>query len=190
MIRLRPTLLVIAAVLTATTLTACGSGSPRTATTGASAGPTHAQIQQFQSDAVKFTDCMRSHGIANFPDAPTQNNPDSGRTWKNAFQNKSPAFGSAATACQHFMPQSGAHSESSAPSHRQVAAMLSFARCMRTHGFTQFPDPNGTGITREMLAAAGIDLHQPALVSAADACVGVTHGYITKATVARFIAGH
>jgi hypothetical protein len=40
-----------------------------------------------------------------------------------------------------------------------------------------------------MLAKAGINLHQPALVQAADACVGVTHRLITKATVARFIAG-
>ena len=40
-----------------------------------------------------------------------------------------------------------------------------------------------------MVVAAGIDLHQPAVVQAADACAGVTHGYITKAVVARFIAG-
>ena len=41
-----------------------------------------------------------------------------------------------------------------------------------------------------MLANAGIDLHQPAVMQAADACVGVTHGFITKAAVARFVAGH
>jgi hypothetical protein len=41
-----------------------------------------------------------------------------------------------------------------------------------------------------MLASAGIDLHQPAVLQAADACVGVTHGVITKAVVARFVAGH
>jgi hypothetical protein len=41
-----------------------------------------------------------------------------------------------------------------------------------------------------MVAAAGIDVHQPALRQAGDACVSVTHGVITKAMVARFIAGH
>ena len=41
-----------------------------------------------------------------------------------------------------------------------------------------------------MLASAGIDIHQPAVVRAADVCVGVTHGLITKAGVARFVAGH
>jgi hypothetical protein len=40
-----------------------------------------------------------------------------------------------------------------------------------------------------MLANAGINLHQPAIVQAADACVSVTHGFLTKADVARFVAG-
>jgi hypothetical protein len=41
-----------------------------------------------------------------------------------------------------------------------------------------------------MLANAGINVHQPAVIEAADACVGVTHGFITRAAVARFVAGH
>jgi hypothetical protein len=44
-------------------------------------------------------------------------------------------------------------------------------------------------VTYEMLANAGINLRQPAALQAADACVSVTHGVITKATVARFVAG-
>ena len=40
-----------------------------------------------------------------------------------------------------------------------------------------------------MLAGAAIDVHQPALLRAADACASVTHGAITKADVARFAAG-
>lgn len=70
-----------------------------------------------------------------------------------------------------------------------MAAELAFARCIRGHGFPRFPDPTSAGITHELLASAGIDLHQPAVVRAADACVGVTHGLITRAGVARFIAG-
>jgi hypothetical protein len=190
MLRLRSTLPVIAAALAATAIAACGSSSPGTTSASSSSGPSQAQIQHFQSDAVKFTSCMRTHGVANFPDAPTQSNPSSGRIWKNAFQNKSPAFHSAAAACQHFLPRHASQQENSAPSHTQVAAMLAFARCIRSHGFTGFPDPTSSGITHEMIATAGIDLHQPALVQAADACVSVTHGYITKAVVTRFIAGH
>jgi hypothetical protein len=69
--------------------------------------------------------------------------------------------------------------------------MVAFARCLRSHGFVNFPDPTSGGdLTHQMLATAQINLQQPALVQAADACVGVTHGVITKAVVARFVAGH
>jgi hypothetical protein len=88
------------------------------------------------------------------------------------------------------MPTSQSQSQA-AHSPAQTAAMLAFARCIRSRGFRNFPDPtNSGGLTHEMLAQAGINLHQPALVQAADACVGVTHGIITRAIVARFIAGH
>jgi hypothetical protein len=73
---------------------------------------------------------------------------------------------------------------------RQIADELAFARCIRAHGLPSFPDPTSSGqITHEMLASAGIDLRQPAVLQAADACVSVSHGVITKAAVARFIAG-
>jgi hypothetical protein len=68
--------------------------------------------------------------------------------------------------------------------------VLAFARCLRSHGFPSFPDPTSSGqMTHEMLASAGINLHQPAVLRAADRCVSVTHGVITKAAVARFVAG-
>jgi hypothetical protein len=78
------------------------------------------------------------------------------------------------------------------PKHRQahVAAMLAFARCMRSHGFRSFPDPTSTGfVSRQMLANAGVNLQQPTVLPVADACVSVTHGLITKADVARVAAG-
>lgn len=180
---------MIAALAGAAAISACGSGSPQTTTTTtSSSGPTSAQLRRYQTDAVEFSTCMRRHGVANFPDAPAPNG-QGGRTWKSAFQNSSPAFATADTACHHFLPARG-QARSSAPSHRQIGAMLAFARCMRGHGFARFPDPNSSGITHQMVAAAGIDLHQPALVRAADACVAVTHGAVTRAVVARFIAGH
>ena len=188
MFRLRSALPALVAAVSVTGIAACGSSSP-SSTNGSGSGPTQAQIQSFQSDAIKFTDCIRAHGIANFPDPPTQGNPSSGRTWKEAFANQSPAFVTAAGACQHFLPRGGAHGQSPAHSPTQIAAMLAFARCIRGHGFPNFPDPTSAGITHEMIAAAGINLHQPAALQAADACVGVTHGLLTRAAVAHFIAG-
>ena len=142
-----------------------------------------------QQDAVRFADCMRSHGVSNFPD-PTS----SPREFKQALDPTtahSPAFQPAVSACQHFLPHGGQQSQSPPPSHAQITAELAFARCLRSHGFPSFPDPSSTGeLSHEMLANAGINIHQPAVVQAADACVGVTHGLINRADIARFVAGH
>jgi hypothetical protein len=134
---------------------------------------------------VSFADCMRSHGVPNLPDPTT-----SPRDFKNALSTQSPAFKSAATVCQHLLPRGGEQNQGPADSQTQMAAMLAFARCLRGHGFPRFPDPTSTGeVTHEMIANAGINLHQPAVLEAAGACVGVTHGVITKTDVSRFIAG-
>jgi hypothetical protein len=173
----------IAAALAATVLAACGSSAPTTSASSSSDGQqTRAQLQQ---DVVSFADCMRSHGVPSFPDPTT-----SPREFKTAFNTQSPAFHSAETGCAHLLPGGGPRNQSAPPSPAQVAALVAFARCMRSHGFPSFPDPNSSGqLTHEMLAGAGINLHQPAVVPAADACAGVTHGVITKAAVARFVAG-
>ncbi len=170
-----------AAIAAATVIAACGSGSPSPPSASTSGGH---QTQTLQ-DAVNFADCMRSHGVPNFPDPTT-----SPREFKNAFLTKSPAFKSAGTACQHLLPGGGQPNQSPRHSQAQTAALLAFARCMRSHGFSSFPDPNSSGeLTHEMVANAGINLHQPAVLQAGDACTSVTHGIITKAVVARFVAG-
>jgi hypothetical protein len=172
-----------AAIAAATAIAACGANSTSSTGSANSGGPpTQAQIQQ---DAIRFAECVRSHGVPNLPDPIT-----SPRDYKNAFDTQSPVLLSADTACQHLLPRSSRPSQSAAQTRAQIAALLAFARCVRSHGFTSFPDPTSSGqVTHEMLANAGIDLHQPAVLQAADACVGVTHGLLTRAAVARFVAG-
>jgi hypothetical protein len=169
-----------AAIAAATVIAALGSSSL------SSAGvPTQAQIKQGQQDAVRFAQCMRSHGVPNFPD------PTSPKEIKLdiASSEGSPAFQSAKTACDHALQGGGPPSQSTAQRQAQTVAGLAFARCLRSHGFPNFPNPTSSGqITHEMLANAGIDPRQPAVLQAADACVSVTHGLLTKAAVARFAA--
>ncbi len=176
-----------AAALAATTvIAACGSTSPTSSSASGSAGrPTQSQLQQAQQAVVRFAGCLRSHGVHNFPD------PTSPREFKSSLAgNTSPAVQSAETACRHLLGGSGSPSQTAAQRQAQTVAALAFARCLRSHGFRQFPDPSSSGeLTHQMLAAAGIDVHQPAVVQAADACVGVTHGLITRAAVAHFVAG-
>jgi hypothetical protein len=169
-----------AAIAATTALAACGSHPSRASRS--SGRPTEAQLQR---DGVAFAGCMRTHGVPSFPD-PTS--PGQLKESLSPSTTQTPAFRSAQAACAHLLPDRG--SETTAQDRARIPAELAFAHCLRSHGFPRFPDPTSGGqLTHEMLAAVGIDQHDPALIRAADACVGVTHGKITKADVARFAAG-
>jgi hypothetical protein len=68
--------------------------------------------------------------------------------------------------------------------------VLAFARCLRSHGVPDFPDPTSQGrLTVEMVTAAGVDLHAPVVLTAAKVCLPTAHGAITGADVARAVNG-
>jgi hypothetical protein len=157
-------------------IAACGSGS----STNAAVAP--------QTGALAYAQCMHSHGVPNFPD------PDSsGAIPKDKIiaLGDGPQFRAAESACLHVMPASGLGPEKAAlPTRTRLADGLAFARCMRNHGFPTFPDPTAHGeLTPQMVTAAGIDLHQRALLQAGIACAAVTHGLITRAAVERAVNG-
>jgi hypothetical protein len=176
----RPPILSSLVAAAAVTLLAagCGGGSSTTAATTP------------QSGALAYSDCLRSHGVPNFPD-PNSSGGNSKQAIVSALQAVGKSKAQAAqTACMHLNGGGPGTGQSAVHSHANTAAMLAFARCIRSHGFPNFPDPTSGGqLTREMLASAGIDPHQPAVLQAGDACVSVTHGAITTAIVARFVAG-
>jgi hypothetical protein len=170
-----PIISVVAIAAAALLAAGCGGGSSATA------------ANTTQNGLATYSNCMRSHGVSGFPD------PDRTGTIpkvKILPLVNSPQFRVAERACQHLMPESGLGGPGAAHSHAQIAAGLAFARCVRSHGFPNFPDPTARGeLTPQMVTAAGIDLHQPAVLQAGDACVGVTHGLITRAAVARAVNG-
>jgi hypothetical protein len=171
-------------VLAATVITACGSSSVASSAAGGRPSPSLTQGR-----VVAYSRCMRTHGVPDFPDPTTS--PHGFKIVINPGTAHSPGFTSAEQACRHLLPQGGQPSPPPAPSQTQLAGILAFARCIRAHGFPSFPDPTGTGeITHEMIDRAGINLHQPAVLRAADACIPLTHGLLTRADVAHFIAGH
>lgn len=176
---------VVAATIIATALiAACGSDSPTSRDVPTPGGrPNQALTEQH---AVAFSACMRSRGLRGFPDPATP-------AFKLALAPSSahsPGFLSAYAVCRHLLPDDGVPGPGPPPDPGQIAAFVAFARCLRGHGFPSFPDPTSTGqLTHQMIANAGINLNQPATLQAADACVGVTHGVITKVDVARFVAG-
>ncbi len=145
----------------------------------------HPPSAQSLQAVLNFTTWVRSHGVPNIPDPGTPG-------WKNALASQAPAVLAAERTCERLVPGAGPSSlsQSKPQSPARTAAMLAFAHCLRSHGFPSFPDPTSGGqLTHQMIAAAGINLRQPAVLQAGDACVSVTHGRVTKTAVARFVAG-
>ena len=108
-------------------LTACGSSHKPSA--GASAG---------RSQAIRFADCMRTHGVPNFPD------PGSGGgiqlpAGANPF---SPSFRAAQSACHNLLPFGGPGRQKTSAQRKQQLVQL--AQCMRAHGISSFPDPSNS----------------------------------------------
>lgn len=181
--RIRPA--VIAAAACSILVAACGSQSSATVgvsgQNGGDLNPAHAQ-----REILDFTSCMRNDGVAGLA-TPTLSDLKAELA---PTAPHSPAFRAALPDCAHLLPFGGTDT-TAAQARAHKAAFMAFARCIRSHGFPTFPDPSTSGqITHETVAAAGINLNQPAVLQAGDACVGVTHGFITKAIVARFVAGH
>ena len=190
--RRRPLIPASLVAIAAVSLLAAGCGSSNSSASSdasSSGGPQNQAQMQTENQLIRFTDCMRSHGVPSLPD-PTSD-PHAFKEALDPATEQSPAFGSAMTACHHLLPGGGSHSQPTPASPAQTAALLAFAGCLRGRGFPHFPDPSTSGqITHEMLASAGISLQQPAVVQAADTCTSVTHGLLTRADVARFVAGH
>ncbi len=175
--------LAVPAAVAALALAACGgsSHSSQSRLSGHSGETTAA-------NAARYPECMRTHGVTNFPDAQVSGN--SVKLTINPSITGSPAYNSARQACAHLMP-TGAGQITLNPAQQQAheAGLLAFATCVRKHGFPRFPDPNSQGqLTPAMIAQAGINLRQPAVLQAGDACAPASHGQITKGDVARAIS--
>ncbi|HEY6522956.1 MAG TPA: hypothetical protein VIY10_04250 [Solirubrobacteraceae bacterium] len=179
-------LALVGALAVAAIAAGCGGSAPpstSSAAQGASGGPGRT--------AYQFSACMRSHGIANFPDPVVTT---SGGSTKVAIAinptiSGQPAFKSAQAACNHILPNGGTGPDGT-PAQRQARtqALIAFARCLRAHGFPTFPDPDATGqLSQEMISRAGVNLRTPALLHVGQSCASVTHGQITPTQVAAAI---
>jgi hypothetical protein len=149
---------------------ACGSSGH--SNSGASSGG--------RNSGLEFADCMRSHGVPNFPDPPSGGGGGIQINANSGINPNSPAFQSARTKCMKLLPGGG-------PLHGPVSEsrklqMLSLSRCMRAHGVPDFPDPtssppapgNGLGIAfggqGSFIAVTATMMQSPAFQQAAAAC--------------------
>ncbi len=163
---------------------ACGSSGGKPPDSSASKNPATA--------AFRFAACMRDHGVSSFPDPQVTTGPGhaSIRQAVPASAGSSPRFKSAQKACRGIMPGPQNANQAAAQQQAHKGDLLAFARCLRSHGMSGFPDPTSQGqLTLQMLSSAGVDIHTRTFLTAADACVGVTHGAITRAQVAQAVSG-
>jgi hypothetical protein len=132
---------------------------------------------------------MRQHGVPNFPDPKVSSSGAQQRIAMVAPESLVglPGFKSAQAACRSILP--GPNDISPAQQHARAADLVGFARCMRAHGVSGFPDPTATGqITQEMLAAAHVDVRARYVQTAAYACVPSSGGAITPAQIQAAVA--
>lgn len=155
-------------------LAACGSSG----NADPGGGSTSAQdAAASNSKALQFAQCMRAHGVPNFPDPSggkinlqIQRTPNS--TAVNGVQVNGPAFQSAMKSCRSYLPNGG--HLTAAQTAEAKAQALAMAKCMRTHGVPNFPDPQfqnapdgGVGVR---LGGTGIDPSSPAFQAAQKDC--------------------
>jgi hypothetical protein len=120
--------LAILAVISA----GCGSNSPSETGAAGSPGGSGTKKVSDQDKAVKFSECVRGHGVPHFPDPNAKGEYIFGvdvspAVWKKAVD-----------ACKDLEPP-GALSGKRSP--KQQSDALRFAECVRENGVKDFPDP-------------------------------------------------
>jgi hypothetical protein len=185
---------VVGAAALALLAAGCGGGGSASPGVATVASPTTATTTATgQSGLVAYSHCMRFHGVSGFPD------PDgTGGIPKlqvvDARQRNPARFNAADRACQTLLPSESLAPQQTPQQQRvRLADGLSFARCMRSHGVTNFPDPTAQGqLTVEMVEAQGIDVHSPLVLRVVQVCLPASHGALTPAKVRQALnnAGH
>ena len=156
-------------------LAACGAGSPGVAHLGAGASPSASSGSSGSGSTSHsleaFSQCMRAHGIAGFPDPGSGGDLAINANSLGVDPNSS-TFQNAQNACKSHLPNGGQVSPSQQAAMEQQA--LKFSQCMRAHGIANFPDPvfhsssGGGGVSLQL--PAGTDPQSPQFQAAQSAC--------------------
>jgi hypothetical protein len=166
----------VAALVVATGIaigaTACGgsgtSGSDPSASAPSSASSS-ASAQSPATRALAYAQCMRSHGVPNFPDPTINGNSISMNVDVNSLDVSQSVLSAAQNDCASLSPQSFVP-----PGFNQAkntAEGLKWAQCIREHGEPDFPDPSGDGTFN---LPSSINAQGPALQAAENACKSLT----------------
>lgn len=161
---LRAALPAVALVALGLLAAACGP-SP---SSGSGVNDTNALDSKF----LAYAQCMRAHGISDFPD------PQGGGITlpNNAGSNgdldpNNPRFQAADQACRSLAPQGHA---APTPNPQNQAELLQFAQCMRSHGIADFPEPTNGSL--HLNGSGDLSPSNPQLQAAEKACKSILNG--------------
>jgi hypothetical protein len=179
----------IIAVAAVALLTAACGGSPSSTGPGGSpaAGGSASSPATNLQKAVAFSRCVRDRGVPNWPD-PTS----SGQIAKESAQQlgvSNAQLQVALNACQHLLPDTGNIDDNPAALNQWWSQLRHFARCMRTHGVPNWPDPSpypqdpvrptfnlhAAGIGFHRGAQPGNIVNSPQIEAKVRACESVLH---------------
>jgi hypothetical protein len=156
-----------------------GTHASKTSTTSSTAaGSTGGGESSPGSQAVAYSACMRSHGVANFPDPKisTHGNGVSVAIGVTPAITGNPHFKSAQQTCNKLLPGGGPGSGSNHQiTPQEQSRYLKAAACIRSHGVPNFPDPtfSGGGVHIEH---QGLNESSPAFKAAVQDCESLIPG--------------
>jgi hypothetical protein len=150
--------LAAALVAAALAVAGCSSSSP-----SAGSSPTAKATSTGSARLAQFAQCMRSHGVTNFPDATAQG------TFKlPQGMTTLPQFASADESCKSLAPPGSLSNQ--APTTAELNKAAKFAACMRKHGEPDFPDPSPNGRFQLNGGTNPINPNAPQFKSAMSVC--------------------
>ena len=132
---LRPLAVLALVALIGLISAGCGSNAPSETGTASSTGTAGSGADKkltARDKAVKFAECIRAHGVSDFPD------PNEKNQFEYGVSVTPEVWTRATTACKDLQPP-GTLSGKRTP--KQQSASLRFAQCIRDNGVKDFPDP-------------------------------------------------
>jgi len=147
-----------------------GSSGPGVANVGSpSAGGSSLPGGSASNGPLAFSQCMRSHGVPNFPD-PDSNGSISKETAQQLGVSNS-QYQAATSACGDLLPNSDQGGLSQAEIQQAWSGSRNFAGCMRSHGVSNWPDPADDGIGSPIFYLQNkIDANAPQIFTEIHAC--------------------
>ena len=144
---------VLAAGLAALAVLAAGCGgskAPSVASLGTTSSTTGVTTMMAKPSQAALAACFTSHGfpasVGSAATAPSRALSIMGVVIGGNVDPSSPQFRAAMQACRKFLPGGGPPAMTPAQQAEHAKAMAGFAACMRKHGVSRFPDPNGQGM--------------------------------------------